>query len=779
MANDIFISYSRKDQPSVEKLDAAIRETGIDPWVDWEDIPLTADWWAEIQRGIEGAHTFIFNISPDSVSSEVCAQELEYAVEHNKRIVSLLVRDVAEAPPLLPQADWIPFRETDDFEASFNTLKDILYSNLDWIEPHTRLTVQAVEWQLQDENDSFLLHGEDLKDAKQRLTETEKEPPLTNLHVQFIATSQQNAIRRQRRILAFVALGLLVATILGCVTLFNLQARRQQEAALALANAESTTQAQARATAEAIQATAEIEAGVAAGRARAAQTAAAVAQTAEAEAAAAEATAQSAHRNAEQDREAAVVAEQTAQAVRAIAQTQQARAEQGQVEAIAAQQTAQVAEQQASQAQQVAQAGQATAEAHQATAVASQATALARQNIALAQQAEAEAAAAAALKAQAEAEALAEAAEKEKEIAEQAKAEAEAAQSEAAATAVAVKTVQAQVEQQIAEANALIDEALLAAAIAKQVKVCSSIQAGEGITFDNQNNNVWVATSKPFGGDADVLKFSVSDCQADPGVPPFSGNHTQDIVYGGNAVWVSDIANETQKRDPVTGAVIKTIPRGGNLLYAADKVWIIYLFSGTVYEVDPNNNDTLSWVTDNPGFSPFPPPALGDVEFDMAYDGNFIWVTDRDEFALIDPTKSGAEAVIKGASGLPNNEQGELGAISVISARNHIWMAANDKIFKFQPQDPNATLIDTFTIPGKRLFQLVYDGTYFWASTYATGEFIKIDPTDGTVLATITTAYSDNHLLTFAEGSLWAVPWWMQHGSYFPKPILKIPVILP
>ena len=24
-------------------------------WVDWEDIPLSADWWKEIQAGIDGA----------------------------------------------------------------------------------------------------------------------------------------------------------------------------------------------------------------------------------------------------------------------------------------------------------------------------------------------------------------------------------------------------------------------------------------------------------------------------------------------------------------------------------------------------------------------------------------------------------------------------------------------------------------------------------------------------------------------------------------------------
>ena len=58
--NEVFISYSRKDESFVRKLDAALRAHGRDPWIDWEDIPLTADWWSEIQAGIEGADSFVF-----------------------------------------------------------------------------------------------------------------------------------------------------------------------------------------------------------------------------------------------------------------------------------------------------------------------------------------------------------------------------------------------------------------------------------------------------------------------------------------------------------------------------------------------------------------------------------------------------------------------------------------------------------------------------------------------------------------------------------------------
>ncbi|ESA34684.1 wd40 repeat-containing protein [Leptolyngbya sp. Heron Island J] len=57
---DVFISYSRKDKAFVQVLHQALLESHYDSWVDWEDIPLTADWWEEIKAGIESADTFIF-----------------------------------------------------------------------------------------------------------------------------------------------------------------------------------------------------------------------------------------------------------------------------------------------------------------------------------------------------------------------------------------------------------------------------------------------------------------------------------------------------------------------------------------------------------------------------------------------------------------------------------------------------------------------------------------------------------------------------------------------
>ncbi|MGG6267497.1 toll/interleukin-1 receptor domain-containing protein [Leptolyngbya sp. AN03gr2] len=56
----MIISYSRKDKAFVASLHQALTVGDRDTWVDGEDIPLTADWWQEIQRRIEQSDTFVF-----------------------------------------------------------------------------------------------------------------------------------------------------------------------------------------------------------------------------------------------------------------------------------------------------------------------------------------------------------------------------------------------------------------------------------------------------------------------------------------------------------------------------------------------------------------------------------------------------------------------------------------------------------------------------------------------------------------------------------------------
>ncbi len=45
--SDVFISYSRRDRGAVERLTASLEARGRSAWVDFADIPPTAEWMAD------------------------------------------------------------------------------------------------------------------------------------------------------------------------------------------------------------------------------------------------------------------------------------------------------------------------------------------------------------------------------------------------------------------------------------------------------------------------------------------------------------------------------------------------------------------------------------------------------------------------------------------------------------------------------------------------------------------------------------------------------------
>jgi hypothetical protein len=93
---DVFISYTRKDQAFVRHLYQALTGDRRGVWVDWEGIPVTADWWQEIRSGIEAADNFLFIISPNSPEFPICHLALAHASQCNKRIIPVIIADPDE-----------------------------------------------------------------------------------------------------------------------------------------------------------------------------------------------------------------------------------------------------------------------------------------------------------------------------------------------------------------------------------------------------------------------------------------------------------------------------------------------------------------------------------------------------------------------------------------------------------------------------------------------------------------------------------------------------------
>ena len=220
--SDVFISYSRKDREFVKRLEAELQSRGREAWVDWEGIRPAEELMQAIFPAIEGADTFVFVLSPDSVSSEICGKELAHAVSHNKRMIPIMARDTeAKAvPEPLAKLNWVFARDADSFEAAADFLISALDTDLGWVRAHTRLLTRALEWEAKAKSNSFVLRGEDLRAAEQWLAQagTDKERQPTALQTEYIIASRKAASKRQRIILGAVSFGLVVAIGLAIVS---------------------------------------------------------------------------------------------------------------------------------------------------------------------------------------------------------------------------------------------------------------------------------------------------------------------------------------------------------------------------------------------------------------------------------------------------------------------------------------------------------------------------------------------------------------------------------
>lgn len=190
----LFISYSRKDTEITRRITQRFEADGLEAWVDWQDIPPSIDWMKEIQKGIEGADVFVYLVSPDSISSPICGDEVQHAVLNGKRIIPVVVRDfdAKSAPHAITHLNWIFFsRPQDDFERSFGQVWTAIHTDYDWVQVHRRLQVKALEWDRNQQEESFFLRGKDLQDAEaQLLVNREKNPRPTELQDIFVRKSR-------------------------------------------------------------------------------------------------------------------------------------------------------------------------------------------------------------------------------------------------------------------------------------------------------------------------------------------------------------------------------------------------------------------------------------------------------------------------------------------------------------------------------------------------------------------------------------------------------------
>ncbi len=200
----VFISYSHKDKSFVQELASALQQKGIDPWVDWEDIRPTSEWWPEILKGIDASDAFLYVISPDSVKSEVCLKEIEHACLDEKRMIPL--QRHAVEPTLLPkpiaERQWLSFTADGTFDQNLEHLLEALNLDLAWSEFQTNLLLRARDWEQSGKESSRELRGRMLTKAENWSAQADPASKriVTSLQAKYLQASRKGAARLFKRV---------------------------------------------------------------------------------------------------------------------------------------------------------------------------------------------------------------------------------------------------------------------------------------------------------------------------------------------------------------------------------------------------------------------------------------------------------------------------------------------------------------------------------------------------------------------------------------------------
>jgi hypothetical protein len=95
----VFVCYAHDDRDVVVEQVAWLRKAGIQAWYD-EAIEAGSRWSDDLARAVDGCSAFVYFLSPRSVSSRHCLDEVHFALECGRPIVPVEIAPVTLTPGL-------------------------------------------------------------------------------------------------------------------------------------------------------------------------------------------------------------------------------------------------------------------------------------------------------------------------------------------------------------------------------------------------------------------------------------------------------------------------------------------------------------------------------------------------------------------------------------------------------------------------------------------------------------------------------------------------------
>jgi hypothetical protein len=192
---DGFVSFGRQESHGfAHSVANRLNESGLNIFIDLNDIPLIIDNKEYIYSAILKSDNFIYIISPNAIRSEYCKKELDFAIKNKKRIIpinhKILGEDQEQLDHIIANKKIIESNNGMDLASVINQVKEKINTDREYVHRHTLYLSQARKWRYLGENQSDLLFGEERKNAIEWLKMSSPEQFPLKDHVDFINASR-------------------------------------------------------------------------------------------------------------------------------------------------------------------------------------------------------------------------------------------------------------------------------------------------------------------------------------------------------------------------------------------------------------------------------------------------------------------------------------------------------------------------------------------------------------------------------------------------------------
>ncbi|MEP0885525.1 CHASE2 domain-containing protein, partial [Trichocoleus sp. ST-U3] len=196
LMSQVFLSYTQENAAVMRQIRNSLCREGLTVWTNTIDIQTGETFEEAIKHGIEQADNLVYLLSPDSLKSAYCQQELNYALALNKRIIPVLVSPLEpeQIPLALRSLHYIDLTDNvreEDYRLDESQLIKILHHEAAYYHDHKIFLAKALKWQQQSRNPSILLRDYNRRRAQAWLQVAQKrtQHQPTQWHEEFITES--------------------------------------------------------------------------------------------------------------------------------------------------------------------------------------------------------------------------------------------------------------------------------------------------------------------------------------------------------------------------------------------------------------------------------------------------------------------------------------------------------------------------------------------------------------------------------------------------------------